>query len=50
MSRTNPDQRLLPDGWLTQYDDKCVGDRPNAAANLTANLPPQLPNASHNAW
>jgi hypothetical protein len=36
MSGTNPDSRPLPDGWITQYDDKCVHGPSNPArAQLT---------------
>lgn len=39
MSGTNPDQRPLPDGWFTQYDDKSVDgpDNPDRA-QLTCHL------------
>jgi hypothetical protein len=30
MSGTNPDSRPLPNGWITQYDDRCV-DGPSKA-------------------
>ena len=41
MSATNPDQRPLPTGWITQYDDKCVcvpSDADRARAPLTRHL------------